>query len=215
MSDQSKIQNLKSKIAVLVSGRGSNLQALLDACAGGELAGLAEVGLVISNHADVPALARAEVAGVATRVIERTEYATKLAQHQAIATALRDSGADLVVAAGFDRILDPIALGEFPALVINIHPALLPAFAGGLHAVAEALAYGVKLTGCTVHFITANDSVDGGPIIAQTAVAVRDDDDEASLAARVLEQEHRTLVQAVRWWCEGRLQVVGRRVYIR
>ena len=200
---------------MLVSGRGSNLQALLDACADGELTGLAEIALVISNHPDVPALERAAQVGVPTLTVDREGYASKLAQQLVIATFLRQAGADLVVTAGFDRIIEPAALSEFPALVMNIHPSLLPAFGGGLHAIADALTYGVKLTGCTVHFITADDAVDSGPIIAQSAVRVHDDDDEATLAARVLAEEHRLLVQAVAWWCEGRIKVDGRRVLVR
>ncbi len=217
MQDNSKLKTQNSKLkklAVLVSGRGSNLQALLAACAGGELAGLATVTLVISNHPDVPAQARAEEAGVPTLTIARAGYASKLAQQQAIATALREAGVDLVVTAGFDRIFDPAVLREFSAPVMNIHPSLLPAFGGGLHAIGDALAYGVKLTGCTVHFITADDAVDGGPIIAQAAVPVRDDDNEATLAARVLAEEHRLLVQAVACWCAGRIRVDGRRVLL-
>jgi phosphoribosylglycinamide formyltransferase 1 len=210
-----KTQNSKlKKIGVLVSGRGSNLQALLDACAGGELAGLAEVALVISNHAGVQALERAARAGVRTLTMERASYESKPAQHMAWASALREAGVELVVTAGFDRIIEPQALGEFPGPVMNIHPSLLPAFGGGLHAVADALAYGVNVSGCTVHFTTLDDAVDAGPIIAQAAVPVYGDDDEEKLAARILAEEHRLLVQAVAWWCAGRIRVVGRRVYI-
>ncbi len=203
------------RLGVLVSGRGSNLQALLEACADGALAGLADVALVISNHPGVAALARATQAGVPTLTIVREGYANKQAQHQAIAAALHESGIDLVVTAGFDRIIDPTVLRELAIPVMNIHPSLLPAFGGGLHAVADALAYGVKLTGCSVHFITADDAVDSGPIIAQSAVPVRDDDDEAALAARVLAEEHSLLVKAVTWWCAGQIQVEGRRVMVR
>lgn len=199
-----------SRIGVLVSGRGSNLQALLDAQAAGRLGG--EVVVVISNHAGAPALDRAAAVGVPTVVLERDAFPTRKAQHLAIAETLADHGVDLVVLAGFDRIVHPEVVRRYEGRILNVHPSLLPAFAGGLHAQAEALAYGVKIAGCTVHFVT--DDVDAGPIVLQAAVPVLDDDTVESLSARILAEEHRILPEAVRLFSEGRLRIEGRRVRI-
>jgi phosphoribosylglycinamide formyltransferase-1 len=199
-----------SRIGVLVSGRGTNLQALLDAQAAGRLGG--EVVVVISNHAGAPALERAAAAGVPTVVIERDAFPTRKAQHLAIADALAAYGVDLVVLAGFDRIVHPEVVRRYAGRILNVHPSLLPAFAGGLHAQADALAYGVKIAGCTVHFVT--DEVDAGPIVLQAAVPVLDDDTVESLSARILAEEHRILPEAVRLLSEGRLRIEGRRVRI-
>lgn len=198
------------RVGVLVSGRGSNLQALMDAIARGETH--AEIALVVSNHADAYALRRAEARGIPRLVIERRDFPSRRAQQLAIAAALQRHGAELVVLAGFDRVITADFLAAFPGRVINIHPSLLPSFGGGLHAQAEALAYGVKVSGCTVHFVT-ND-VDGGPIILQAAVPVMEDDSVDSLAARILEQEHAILPRAVDLFARGRLVVEGRRVRI-
>lgn len=195
---------------MLVSGRGTNLQALLDAQAAGRLGG--EVVVVISNHAGAPALERAAAAGVPTVVIERDAFPTRKAQHLAIADALAAYGVDLVVLAGFDRIVHPEVVRRYAGRILNVHPSLLPAFAGGLHAQADALAYGVKIAGCTVHFVT--DEVDAGPIVLQAAVPVLDDDTVESLSARILAEEHRILPEAVRLLSEGRLRIEGRRVRI-
>lgn len=199
-----------SRIGVLVSGRGSNLQALLDAQAAGRLGG--EVVVVISNHAGVPALERAAAVGVPTVVLERDAFPTRKAQHLAIAETLAAHGVDLVVLAGFDRIVHPEVVRRYEGRILNVHPSLLPAFAGGLHAQADALAYGVKIAGCTVHFVT--DDVDAGPIVLQAAVPVLDDDTVESLSARILAEEHRILPEAVRLFSEGRLRIEGRRVRI-
>lgn len=199
-----------SRIGVLVSGRGSNLQALLDAQAAGRLGG--EVVVVISNHAGAPALDRAAAVGVPTVVLERDAFPTRKAQHLAIAETLAAHGVDLVVLAGFDRIVHPEVVRRYEGRILNVHPSLLPAFAGGLHAQAEALAYGVKIAGCTVHFVT--DDVDAGPIVLQAAVPVLDDDTVESLSARILAEEHRILPEAVRLFSEGRLRIEGRRVRI-
>jgi phosphoribosylglycinamide formyltransferase-1 len=200
-----------ARVGVLVSGRGSNLQALLDAHAAGTLGG--EVVVVVSNHAGVPALDRAAKAGVPAVVCEREAYETRVAHQRSIGEALAAHGADLVVLAGFDRILHPDVVRRFEQRILNIHPSLLPAFAGGLHAQADALEYGVKLTGCTVHFVT--EDVDAGPIVLQAAVPVEDDDTAETLSARILAAEHRLLPEAVRLLAEGRLTVEGRRVRIR
>ena len=199
-----------SRIGVLVSGRGSNLQALLDAHTAGTLGG--EVVVVVSNHSGVPALDRAAAAGVPTVVVERHAYPTRKAQHLAIGEALLSHGVEIVVLAGFDRILHPEVVRRFEQRILNVHPSLLPAFAGGLHAQADALAYGVKIAGCTVHFVT--EEVDAGPIVLQAAVPVLDDDTVESLSARILAEEHRILPEAVRLLAAGRLRIEGRRVRI-
>ena len=199
-----------SRIGVLVSGRGTNLQALLDAQAAGNLGG--EVVVVVSNHAGIPALERAAQAGVPSVVLERQEFPTRLLHHRAIADALVAHGVEIVVLAGFDRILHPEVVRRFEHRILNVHPSLLPAFAGGLHAQADALAYGVKISGCTVHFVT--EDVDAGPIILQAAVPVMDDDTVETLSARILAEEHRILPEAVRLLATGRLRVEGRRVRV-
>lgn len=198
------------RVGVLVSGRGSNLQALLDEIDAGRVA--ADVAVVVSNRADAYALERARARGVPAVVVARRDFPSRARQHAAIADELMRRDVGLVVLAGFDRVLDPAFLARFPGRVINIHPSLLPSFAGGLHAQAEALRHGVKVSGCSVHFVT--NHVDGGPIILQAAVAVHEDDSVDSLAARILEQEHRLLPKAVDLFAAGRLMVEGRVVRI-
>lgn len=198
------------RIGVLVSGRGSNLQALLEAVERGEIPG--EVVVVISNHAGAYALERAKAFGVLTAVFERRDFASREQQQLAMAAELQRRNVDLVVLAGFDRVIEPAFLSLFPQRVINIHPSLLPAFGGGLHAQADALAYGVKISGCTVHFVS--EEVDAGPIILQAAVPVLEDDTEETLAARILEQEHKLLPRAVALIAQGRVRVEGRRVRV-
>ena len=196
------------RVGVLVSGRGSNLQAILDGIAAGRLA--AEVAVVISNRAGAAALARAAAAGVPAVCLPARDYPDRAAHHAALAERLHACRVDLVVTAGFNRILEPVFLDAFRDRIINVHPSLLPAFGGTLHAPAEALAYGVKVSGCTVHFV--DEAVDGGPIIAQAAVPVLDDDTEASLADRILAEEHRLLPLVLQWFAEGRVRREGRRV---
>lgn len=203
-------QQPKLKLGVLVSGRGSNLQAILDAIGRAELP--AEVVAVISNRPGVLALDRAARAGVPTHVVERKDFTSRHTQQMAMADVLENAGAELVVLAGFDSLLDPDFVARFPNRIINIHPSLLPAFGGGLHAQADALHWGVRVSGCTVHFVTAE--VDAGPIILQAVVPVMDDDTCESLAQRILVEEHRLLPAAIRLFAEGRLQVQGRRVRI-
>ena len=181
---------------VLISGRGSNLRALLDA-------GL-PVSAVISNRADAEGLALAAARGVATRVVEPRGDATREAFDAALALALALFAPRLVALAGFMRILTPGFVARYPARLLNIHPSLLPAFPG-LDTHRRALAAGVKVHGCTVHFVTAE--LDHGPIVVQAAVPVLADDDAASLAARVLQQEHVVYPRAVRWFLDGRLQL--------
>lgn len=196
------------RIGILVSGRGSNLAALIRAFPRGHP--LIEIALVLSNRPGCPALAQAQEAGIACAAFDRRAYETRAAQQAAMAARCLQAGAGLLVLAGFDQILTSALLDPFDGRAINIHPSLLPAFAGSLHAQRDALAYGVKVSGCTVHFVTA--AVDGGPIIAQAAVPVLDDDDEATLAARILQEEHRLLPDVVARIASGRIIVKGRRV---
>lgn len=195
-----------TRVGVLVSGRGSNLAALLDDAARTDAP--YAIAAVIGNRA-APALERASAAGVWTSVVERAAHDSRSEQQREMLRLLTVHGVDLVVTAGFDQILGPDFLAAYPERILNVHPSLLPAFAGTLHAQAEALAHGVKISGCTVHFVTPE--VDGGPIVAQAAVPVYDDDTVDTLSARILEQEHWLLPQAVRWVAEGRVRVEGRR----
>lgn len=197
-----------STTVILISGRGSNLLALLEAKLPGRIAA------VISNRAEAPGLAHARERGVATAVLDHRGYASREAYDAALAEEIDRHRPDLVVLAGFMRILGDPFVRRFSGRLLNIHPSLLPAFPG-LATHARALAAGVKIHGCTVHFVTP--SLDAGPIVAQVAVPVRGDDDEAALAARVLAEENRIYPQAVRWFLEGRLLLTpeGRVVLLR
>jgi phosphoribosylglycinamide formyltransferase-1 len=197
-------------LGVLVSGSGTNLQAILDAAARGELG--AEVRLVLSNVPGVKALERAEKAGVPTRVLPHQGYPSREAYDAELVATLRQAGVELVALAGFMRLVTPRFLDAFPGRVLNIHPSLLPAFPG-LHAQRQALEHGAKVTGCTVHFV--DTGLDSGPIVMQAAVPVLDGDDEGMLAARVLAEEHRLYPAAIRAVAEGRVSVDGRRTRIR
>jgi phosphoribosylglycinamide formyltransferase 1 len=197
-------------VGVLASGSGTNLQALIDRAAKGEL-GPARLTVVGVNVPDCAALARARAGGLPTFVIDHADYKTRVAFDQAVLSALRAHQVDLLVLAGFMRVVGNEILGAFPQRVINIHPTLLPAFPGR-HAQRQAMDYGVKVTGCTVHFV--DGGVDTGPIIAQTAVVVQDEDDDESLRARVLAEEHRLLPAVVRAIAERRVVVEGRRVRV-
>lgn len=199
------------KLGVLVSGRGTNLQAILDAITSRELD--AEVKLVVCNHFGVQAIERAQAAGVHVEVHELREYPSRLAQQRAIAARLAQEEVELVVCAGWDRVLHAEVVRQFTGRVINIHPSLLPAFGGGLHAVKDALQYGVKVTGCTVHFVT--EEVDEGPIIAQAAVPILPGDTEETLAERIHGKEHSLLITAIRLYSEDRLHIAGRTVNIK
>lgn len=199
-------------IGVLVAGRGSNLQAILDAIGRGDLR--TRVGIVISSRASAPALAIASSHGVPTQVIAPRDYASRADEGAAIVAALQNASVSLVVLAGYNRIFDPCVVRAFPMRIVNIHPSLLPAFAGGMapRPQADALAAGVKLSGCTAHFVT--EEVDAGPIIAQAAVPVLDDDTVESLSARILAEEHRLLPKAIGQVLAGRVRVEGNRVII-
>lgn len=194
------------RIAVLVSGNGTNLQALLDDAFCGP-----RVSFVLSDRPGVRALERADARGVETAVIEPSAFPDRDAFDRAVAAALRERGTDLVVTAGYMRLLGAPVLDEFGGRWLNTHPALLPSFPG-MHGVRDALAYRVKVTGVTVFLV--DEGVDTGPIVAQEAIEVRDDDDWGSLEERVLEVEHRLLPMAVRALAQGRLVVDGRHVRI-
>lgn len=193
-----------ARIVILISGRGSNMQALLEAK-------VAEVSAVISNEPDAPGLEIARGFGVQTAVVRHRAFPSRAAFDLALSDAVAAHEPDLVVLAGFMRILTEEFLARFPNRVMNIHPSLLPAFTG-TNTHRRALEEGVKIHGCTVHWVTPG--LDSGPIIVQAAVPVLPDDTEDSLAARVLREEHRVLPQAVRWALDGRVSLRGRQVFI-
>lgn len=197
------------RIGVLASGGGTNLQAIIDCCQDGSLA--AEIAIVIANNPDAGALARAGRAGIPTRCVNHRDFAGREAFDAALVEGLRAAGVELVVLAGFMRIITPVMLAAFPQRIINIHPALLPAFPG-LHVQQQALDYGARFSGCTVHFV--DGGVDTGPIIIQAVVPVLAEDTADTLAARILEQEHRIYPRAIQLFAEGRIKVDGRRVTI-
>ena len=199
-----------TRIAVLISGRGSNLLALVEAIERGEIP--AEIVLVVSNRAEAGGLDHARSRAIATLTADRARYPKRTERQQRILAALMAADVDLVVCAGFDEILRPEIVAELSGRMMNVHPSLLPAFGQTLHAQAEALAYGVKVTGCTVHIVT--DDLDAGPIVVQRAVPVLEDDTVESLSARIVAEEHKALPEAVRLYAEGRLVIEGRRVRI-
>ncbi|MDQ3328588.1 MAG: phosphoribosylglycinamide formyltransferase [Chloroflexota bacterium] len=196
------------RVAVLASGRGSNLEALLQWQHAGTLG--AEVVLVLCNRAGAGALEVSARNGVEATVCKQGNGQDRESAQMEMSARLEDRGVQLVVTAGYDRVLAPGFVRRWEGKAMNVHPSLLPAFGKSLHAQAEALKHGVKIAGCTVHFIT--EDVDGGPIIAQAAVPVLPEDDLASLSARILEQEHRLLPEAVRAYARGRLLIQGRTV---
>ena len=200
---------MRKKIGVIVSGRGSNLQSIIDHIAEGKLD--VEVAVVVSDHADAFALERAAKAGIATAVVERKGCRDKEEFEDRIDAALRNAGAELVVLAGFMRILTGHFISRWEHKIINIHPALLPSFKG-LDAQGQAVDYGVKVAGCTVHFV--DEGTDTGPIILQKVVPVMDEDTEETLAARILVEEHKALPEAIRLWSEGKLSIKGRKVFV-
>ena len=200
---------MRKKIGVVVSGRGSNLQSIIDNIAEGRLE--VEVAIVVSDHKDAFALERAAKAGITTAMVERKGCKDKAEFEDKIDAALRNAGAELVVLAGFMRILTGHFISRWEHKIINIHPALLPSFKG-LDAQGQAVDYGVKVSGCTVHFV--DEGTDTGPIILQKVVPVLDDDTEETLAARILKEEHKALPEAIRLWSEGRLTIQGRKVFI-
>jgi phosphoribosylglycinamide formyltransferase 1 len=200
---------MRRRVAVLASGRGSNLQALLDAIARGEVAAI--VVLVVSDRPRAYALERAAAVGIEAAVVRRRDYADREAHDQAIAARIEAAGAHFVCLAGYMRLLSAPFVARFHHRIVNIHPSLLPSFPG-THAHRDVLAHGAKVSGCTVHFV--DEGMDSGPIIAQAAVPVLDTDDEDALAARVLAQEHQVYPRALGWLVDGRVRVEGRHVRV-
>jgi phosphoribosylglycinamide formyltransferase-1 len=197
------------RVVVLVSGNGSNLQALLDAAAAPG-AGLAVV-LVVSDRPGAYALERARRAGVDAAVVRPADHQDRPAFDRALRDLVAAARPDVVCLAGFMRVLGPEFVRAFPDRIVNTHPSLLPAFRGA-HAVRDALAYGVRVSGCTVHLV--DDEVDHGPVLFQAAVPVEDGDDEASLHERIRREEHRLLPAAVRLVADGRVRTDGRRAWL-
>jgi phosphoribosylglycinamide formyltransferase-1 len=192
-------------LGVLASGSGTNLQAIIDAIATGTLD--ARVAVVVSNVPEAPVIARAQAAGLETVVVDHRGFADRETFDARVVEVLRGRGVELVVLAGFMRLLSAVLLSAYPMRVVNIHPALLPAFPG-VHAQRQALDYGVRVTGCTVHLVDAG--TDTGPILAQAVVPVRDDDDEEALRQRILAREHALLPVVLQWLAEGRVTVESR-----
>ncbi|RLF49625.1 MAG: phosphoribosylglycinamide formyltransferase [Thermoplasmata archaeon] len=196
-------------IGVLASGRGTNFQAIVDAIERGELTN-AKVVVLVCNNPGAKVIERAKKHGIPYHVIDHRGKSREEFEREVV-KVLRSYNVDLVVLAGFMRILTPYFINEFRNRIINIHPALLPSFPG-THAQRDALEYGVKITGCTVHFV--DEKVDGGPIILQKAVEVKDDDTVETLAARILKEEHKILVKAIQLFADKKLKIEGRRVRI-
>lgn len=197
------------RIGVLASGSGTNLQAIIDRCQDGRLA--AEVAVVLTNNPGAGALDRAANAGIKTLCINHRDFSQREDFDKAVVNALQKDEVDLVVLAGFMRIITQTFIDAFPERIINIHPALLPAFPG-LHVQQQAIDYGARFSGCTVHFV--DGGVDTGPIIIQAVVPVLQNDTEETLAARILEQEHEIYPRAIQLIAEGRVHVEGRKVSI-
>jgi phosphoribosylglycinamide formyltransferase 1 len=198
------------KIGVLLSGEGTNLQALIDAIARGELT--AEIRVVISNKATARGLDRARRHGIPAEFIDHREIASREEFDRALIASLRAHEVELVVCAGFMRLFSPVMVAAFRDRIMNIHPALCPAFPG-VDAQRQALDYGVRFTGCTVFFVT--EGIDDGPVIVQAVVPIDQNDDESALTERLHAEEHRIYPHAIRLYQEGRLEVRGRKVYIR
>ncbi len=197
------------RIAVIASGRGSNFQAIIDGVCGGTIP--AEVVCLITDNPSAYAIERAKKHNIPVSVIPFSDYPDRESYNQALEKAMKECRADLFVLAGYMRLLKPETVRAFAGKMINIHPALLPGFSG-LHAQQQALDYGVKIAGCTVHFV--DEGMDTGPIILQYPVVVLSSDTEESLATRIMEFEHQALPQAVKLFCEDRLEISGRTVII-
>jgi phosphoribosylglycinamide formyltransferase-1 len=201
---------MNKRIGVLLSGRGSNFEALAESAAAGRIPN-AEIAIVISNREGAPGIARAESRGIRTRVIPSKGLEREAYDRQVVA-ALNEHKVDLICLAGYMRLLSPHFVATFPNRILNIHPSLLPSFPG-LESQRQALEYGVKFAGCTVHFVDEN--LDAGPIVLQAVVPVEDNDTEASLSARILKEEHRIYSEAVRIVLEGKFKIEGRRVLLK
>jgi phosphoribosylglycinamide formyltransferase 1 len=198
---------MTKRIGVLLSGRGSNFEALAESVAAGRIPN-AEISIVISNREGAPGIDRAKARGIATRVIP-SKGLEREAYDRQVAAVLDEYKVDLVCLAGYMRLLSPYFVAKFRSRILNIHPSLLPSFPG-LESQRQALEYGVQFAGCTVHFVDEN--LDAGPIIVQAVVPVKDDDTEASLSERILKEEHRIYSEAVRIVLEGKYRLEGRRV---
>ena len=199
----------KTKVGILISGRGSNMVSLLEGMRDGDIHG--DPAVVFSNVPDAPGLDKAAEFGVSTEVLSHKGLKPRRKHEERVIEILHRHGVELVCLAGYMRLLSPLLVGEFRNRIFNIHPALLPAFPG-LHVQQQALDYGVKISGCTVHVV--DEECDHGPIILQAAVPVLDDDSDDTLSARILKVEHRIYREAVALYCAGRLKVEGRRVRI-
>lgn len=197
------------RVGILISGRGSNMIALVDAMSRGEIP--ARAAVVVSNVPGAPGLAAAVERGVPTVVLDHREWKPRKAHEAAVIEVLREHRVDLVCLAGYMRLLTPAMVSAFRDRILNIHPSLLPAFPG-LDAQRQALEHGAKVSGCTVHFV--DEECDHGPIVLQVAVPVEENDTEQALAARILEHEHRAYVRAVRLYFEKRLRIEGRGVRV-
>jgi phosphoribosylglycinamide formyltransferase 1 len=200
---------MKKRIGVLLSGRGSNFEALADSVSAGGIPD-AEIALVLSNREGAPGIDRARARGLPTLVIPSKGLEREVYDRQVV-LALREAGVELVCLAGYMRLLSPYFVAAFPLRILNIHPSLLPSFPG-LESQKQALDYGVKFAGCTVHFVDEN--LDAGPIVLQAVVRVEDGDNEDTLSARILKEEHRIYCQAVKIVCEGKFKIAGRRVLL-
>lgn len=198
---------MKKRLGILLSGRGSNFEALADSVAAGRIPN-AEIALVLSNREGAPGIGRANARGLATRVLPSKGLEREAYDRQVVA-ALREARVDIICLAGYMRLLSPYFVAAFPQRILNIHPSLLPSFPG-LESQKQALDYGVKFAGCTVHFVDEN--LDAGPIVLQAVVPVEDGDTEEMLSARILREEHRIYTEAVRTVLEGKYRIEGRRV---
>ncbi|MBS3899370.1 MAG: phosphoribosylglycinamide formyltransferase [Dethiobacter sp.] len=201
---------MRKRIAVLASGSGSNLQAILEAIDSGEILD-AEVVLVLSDRKEAYALERARLRNIQTKYLRVKDYAAREEFDRHAVCVLEEARTDLVVLAGYMRLITPLFLAAFEQRVLNIHPSLLPAFPGG-HGVADALAYGVKVSGCTVHFV--DEGMDTGPILLQEAVPVYDDDTAETLHERIRKLEHKLYPKAINLWVQGKIKLRGRRCVI-
>lgn len=198
------------KLGVLISGRGSNLQSIIDHIEAGKIP--AEIKVVISDKKEAYGLERARRHSIEALFIDPNSFSTREEFEKAVGDELEKREVELICLAGFMRILSPYFVNRFRNRIINIHPALLPSFPG-LHGQKQAVDYGVKISGCTVHFV--NEDVDAGPIIIQAAVPVFDDDNEDSLAARILKYEHKIYPMAIKLIAEGRVKIEGRKVIVK
>jgi phosphoribosylglycinamide formyltransferase-1 len=198
---------MKKRIAVLLSGRGSNFEALAESAAAGRIPN-AEVAIVVSNREGAPGIQRAEVRGIKTQVIPSKGLEREAYDRQVVAV-LNENRVDLICLAGYMRLLSPFFVAAFPNRILNIHPSLLPSFPG-LESQRQALEYGVKFAGCTVHFVDEN--LDAGPILLQATVPVLDQDTEVTLSDKILKEEHRIYSEAVKIVLEGEYKIAGRRV---